>query len=566
MKSSRYIILFLAILFYIGCANPITPQGGPKDTESPRLILTNPEYLKVNFDGNEISLTFDEWVVLNNVNKNFIASPPLGKEPNIKLKKRTVHLRFTDSLKKNTTYNFYFGDMIADLNEGNLYKGLTFTLSTGSYVDSLSINGSLVNAFDLKPLKGHLILGYVDNAVPDSIHSDSIAAKIRPDFVTVTDELGKFKMQFLPRKSLQIVAINDLNGNYRYDSELNEEIAFYNEPITPIYEFCEIRDSLMKDSIHIHSHDMDRVNLFSFKYSDSINRVIKEDVSKPMQLGLVLRYPSDSLKYRFIYAKKAVDSIDHITVINKSNDSLLFWFPKYSDSLKIEISSNGKIIDTVNTIIESFEKYQKTKYSLPKPSIQLKYSNNYHYYKPLWLEFSAPVAELYNDKSIFVVNKDSIPVKFYIDSINPCMVMVDYLLSPEIKYELIIADSAFVDIYGNYFPQTNFNISSRSKESYGNFDIKITNETGEQIIIQLLNDKEAIVREHIIRGGDETVKFDLLNRGEYSVKAIIDLNKNGRWDSGNYYRKREPESVLFFEKKINIRENWDLEEEWSIVK
>lgn len=566
MNLDKYIILFIAIVLYIGCANPITPQGGPKDTQAPRLILTNPEYLKVNFNGSEITLTFDEWVVLNNVNKNFIASPPLSKEPDIKLKKRTLYLKFTDSLKKNTTYNFYFGDMITDLNEGNIYKGLAFTLSTGSYIDSLSISGSLVNAFDLKPLKGHLIMGYVDNAVPDSISRDSIASKIRPDFLTVTDEFGDFKMQFLPRNNLQIVAVNDLNGNYRYDSELNEEIAFYNELITPTYEYCEGGDSLVKDSIHINCHDVDRVNLFSFKYTDSINRVIKEDVSKPMQLSLVMRYPSHSLKYRFLYPNKSVDSIEHIAVMNKTKDSLLFWFTKYSDSLKIEISGNGKIIDTVNTIIESFEKYQKVKRSLSKPSIQLKNYTNYHYYKPLWLDFSAPVAGLENDRSIFVVGKDSIPVKFNIDSINPCRVMVDYLLKDETKYGLIIADSAFVDIYGNYFPKTIFNISSRSKESYGNFNIKIVNHTGEQVIIQLLNDKEAIVREHIISVGAESVKFDLLNRGEYRIKAIVDLNKNGCWDSGNYYKRVEPEPVIFFEKKINIRENWDLEEEWIIVK
>lgn len=556
MRFIGYIFSLLLLTIYLGCANPVTPQGGPKDVTAPKLILTDPEYLAVDFNGDKISLTFDEWVVLSNINKNFISSPPLSAPPKIKLKKRTVNVVFTDSLRSNTTYSFYFGDMITDLNEGNLYQGLTFTLSTGNYVDSLSIIGSVVNAFDMTPMKGHLVLGYIENEIPDTIPWDSIAMRMRPDFVTVTDAQGKYKLQFLPDKKLRLVAINDINGNYMYNKELNEDIAFISKSIMPISSIEHDVDSL-KTSYTIHS----------FKQVDSINKVLKVDDSQPMRLNLTLRYPSDYIEYKFIKAKIPVDSITYNAVISKGNDSLMFWFPKYSDSLQIEITTGieRKMIDTVSAFINSFEKLRKEKKSVSKPSIQVKYASNYHYYKPILLEFSTPVSWIDNEKSKFIIENDTLTTKWQIDTDNPCFVRVDTVLVPDTKYQIVIPDSTFMDIYGNYFPQYTFNVNSRSIESYGNLELNVANNTGENLIIQLLDDKNKIIKEQVVDTKSSKLEFYLLNRGDYKIKAILDINKNGRWDTGDYFQMREPEQVLFFDKTINVRENWDIEEDWIIT-
>jgi hypothetical protein len=48
------------------------------------------------------------------------------------------------------------------------------------------------------------------------------------------------------------------------------------------------------------------------------------------------------------------------------------------------------------------------------------------------------------------------------------------------------------------------------------------------------------------------------------LKIIDDLNNNGKWDTGDYIYKLQPEPVRLFPKEIIIRANWDVEEEWKL--
>ena len=42
-------------------------------------------------------------------------------------------------------------------------------------------------------------------------------------------------------------------------------------------------------------------------------------------------------------------------------------------------------------------------------------------------------------------------------------------------------------------------------------------------------------------------------------------NKNGKWDTGNYLQKIQPEKVIYYDGSINIRSNWDLDLEWKVT-
>ena len=60
------------------------------------------------------------------------------------------------------------------------------------------------------------------------------------------------------------------------------------------------------------------------------------------------------------------------------------------------------------------------------------------------------------------------------------------------------------------------------------------------------------------------VKFEYLLPGKYKIKIIKDRNHNGKWDTGNYRLKLQPEEVVYFPKEIEIRANWDVEENWAL--
>jgi hypothetical protein len=83
-----------------------------------------------------------------------------------------------------------------------------------------------------------------------------------------------------------------------------------------------------------------------------------------------------------------------------------------------------------------------------------------------------------------------------------------------------------------------------------------------QFILQLLSEKDAVIRQKIIsRSGD--VLFDYLMPAGYKVKMIVDRNFNGKWDTGKYSNRSLPERVVFYPGTLTIRANWDLEEEWQ---
>ena len=58
--------------------------------------------------------------------------------------------------------------------------------------------------------------------------------------------------------------------------------------------------------------------------------------------------------------------------------------------------------------------------------------------------------------------------------------------------------------------------------------------------------------------------FQHLKGGKYGLRAIVDTDGNGAWTPGDYWQHRQPEKVLLFEKTLELRENWDMEEKWTI--
>lgn len=147
----KYFSLLL-ILLTIGCAKRGSITGGTKDTIAPVLKSSLPKNFSTNFTGKEIKLVFDEYVKLKNANKQLIISPPMKNQPEILPynASKIVTIKIKDTLLPNTTYSFNFGQSIEDNNEGNPYSQFKYVFSTGSYIDSLSLNVRVKDALEKK--------------------------------------------------------------------------------------------------------------------------------------------------------------------------------------------------------------------------------------------------------------------------------------------------------------------------------------------------------------------------------------------------------------------------------
>ena len=112
MKHRTIWILLLISFFFTSCANIIPPSGGDRDSLPPVLVSATPKDSAINVSPKLITLTFDEFVSLQDVNSNLIVSPTLKDNPIVDNKLKNVTIKFKDSLEANTTYSLNFGLVI----------------------------------------------------------------------------------------------------------------------------------------------------------------------------------------------------------------------------------------------------------------------------------------------------------------------------------------------------------------------------------------------------------------------------------------------------------------------
>ena len=147
-------VLCLVTLAFIlaNCARPGSPGGGPKDTQPPQIIKSEPPNYSTHFSADRFRIDFDEFIELNNINQSILISPPMKEMPDFKPKGKSLLVKFEEPLKENTTYTLFFGDGIVDITEKNVVTDNTYIFSTGDRVDSMSMEGIVVNALDQKPV------------------------------------------------------------------------------------------------------------------------------------------------------------------------------------------------------------------------------------------------------------------------------------------------------------------------------------------------------------------------------------------------------------------------------
>src|ERR1051326_2289353 len=197
LRSIRVIRVPLFISVFVlefnSCATIMAPNGGPKDTIPPNVVKYMPDSAATNFKSREINIAFNEYIQLKDINNQLIISPPLVEQPEIKLVKyRILNIQFKKPLKENTTYTLNFGNSIADYNEGNVLDGFQYIFSTGSFIDSLQVNGKVQYAYDHKVEKGILVMLY-DVSQYDASALDSLPYKVIPSYFTKTKPEGSLR-------------------------------------------------------------------------------------------------------------------------------------------------------------------------------------------------------------------------------------------------------------------------------------------------------------------------------------------------------------------------------------
>ena len=545
------------VLYAIACATIVPPTGGPKDITSPKMVSSEPKNLSTNFNDKKIIINFNEYIALKTPEKYILISPPMFETPDIKTKGRSVVIKIKDSLRVNTTYNFYLGDAIVDITESNPVTNYNFAFSTGPEIDSLSLSGNVTDAFTRMPVKGALVMLYSD-------FTDSIPMKQIPTYVSRTSDNGDFNLNNLASGKYRAVALTDGNSDYMYNLP-TETVGFISDSVTPYYSAVTIQDTNVANS---DAAKQLLVSIDMFPEPDSVQRILKSVIAATNRLSVALRYGMVKPGFRVL---NFPDSLTwSVLEWNKSSDTLNAWLLNKPDTLKLEVTDGGVVLDTViiSTTVKTIgktksqETNQRLRYNTNTSGGMLGYGN------PLILTFVNPVKNIFPDSIKLTISRitDTItitPVVKFTDSIQRHL-SITYNWNDVDKYNLYIPKGSITDIYSDSCDSTHVIFQMRSLEEYGKFAVLINRQDQTYpVIVQLLNEKGLALGERSITSG-KRVDFGILAPGKYGLKAIMDTNGNGRWDTGVFLKKIQPERVLVHPKLFEVRTNWELEETWDL--
>ena len=586
-KCVRHIIVFVMAMLLVGCANVVSPSGGPKDTKQPVVLEATPENSSTNFTGKTIHLTFDEFIVLNNPSNNVLISPPMNKKPTYRTSGKTLIIKFEEPLRPNTTYSINFGDAIKDLHEGNIFKGYVFNFSTGEDIDSLSLQGKVTSAADLKPQEGFIVGLYSNDN--DTLTLDSLPYRVKPFYITTTNKKGEFEFSGLADKEYLIFALNDNNSNMIYDLP-NEEIAFYSDMVRPYYIDKQIvkealkTDSIATDSLsavdsilEIKKPEYPSYELFSFIQDDSVQKLFKKELVEEGILRFVFRYPADNVS--ITAAEPLPDTFDIMPVYSIKRDTILWYYTPCKDSLWISINDGVNISDSIHYSLKPRETSSRRRRMQQEETPKIKrlsVKNNTKGSKlkpdqPLILTFNDPIVRLnLPDSMLWVENKDTIYQNIQFDKVDEYGFKYKIVknLKPEDSYKLVIPDSVFYSFRGYTNDTVRLAFSVQEESAFGN--IYLTVEIPQdvpQVIVELQTEQGKTINKQIVTKTEE-LAFEYLDPGKYKLKATIDLDANGEWSPGNFSKRLQPEKILFYKGTLEVRANWDidLDEPWKIEK
>jgi len=518
---SNLCLLFITCTVLFNCANRGTPSGGDKDELPPEIVKSVPENNSVNFNTKEIKIYFDEYIKLNDIQKQLIISPPMDPAPEITplgSASKYITIKIHDTLQKNTTYAFNFGTSIVDNNEGNPYPYYRYVFSTGSHIDSLSIGGFVKNSLERTPDDFVSVLLYEVNGT----FNDSVIYKQKPKYITNTlDSVTSFKLENLKAGKYLMVALKEKSDDYIFQQK-TDKIAFKKEFVTvpsdSVYEL-----NLFKEIIDFKAV---RPNLVSG------NKIAFGYEGEGENIGIELLSETTS-NFKSIITKEV------------DKDTLNYWYkPNFEvDSVMVKVSKANNA-ETFKVNLRDLPK--DTLIVKPIEGRQLKLLEDFQ------LQGTTPFIAI-DENKISILDKDSTNISFStkLDKLNN-IYNFTFDKTEDNAYRIELFPGALTDFFEDRNDTLNYNVRTRSEIDYGEVRVNLEN-ARYPVIVQLVDQRGEIEAEQYVLNGVKPIDFLSLNPGKYFIRVIFDANENRKYDPGNYLMKLQPERVSYYPDEIEVR-------------
>lgn len=532
--------LFFAVLIVAGCAKQTALSGGERDTVPPQALEYRPPLFATQFQQRSFSITFDEFFSVDNLASKLIVSPPLDYPVEYEIRRKTLTVTWQDTLLPHTTYQFNFGGAIVDLTERNPTTDLVYVFSTGDYIDSLTIGGSLTLARDNTPLQGAAVMLYQGQA-------DSLPLTSKPNYFGMSGPNGTFDIRYLPEGDFKMFVLKEENTNYLYNGP-PEIIGF----------------PVMRPTAQLADSTATRVHIPTFIEPDTSFYILSTEQRDFGFYQTVFSRPAVDPSIQFTIPDTDIE-METASVLSKNRDTLRTWLRLPEDNigeLRVIVRDESRLADTSFWYLETDPKY------MDQPSLEMRANigaGKLDRNRDLTLTFTNPIIEVDTGLIQLIRDSVSVPIPAPVPSASGLKYSFQLDPQPDHSYLLIVDGGAFKGYFGEYNDSTAFSYSLRDTEYYGTLSLKVNDSlfaANPNPIVQFLSPQGTVLRTDRISDGG-SIHYPQLAPGKYGLKLVFDRNDNMQWDPGSYAEKRQPEKVVIYPDPIEVRSNWDLELEWT---
>ena len=372
---------------------------------------------------------------------------------------------------------------------------------------------------------------------------DSVVRTLRPFYFAKTDTAGRFRIENVRAGTFKGFALKDENLNYKFD-QANELIGF-------------------PDSLIVVSSDSSAPIELRLFGEQKVARLLDSDAEKYGQVKLIFNQPPPRT------LKVDVENVGQKTVLEYDADTLRVWYDLqnptawelyvsqdtlWRDTVKVPALERGVYLrDLQLAMVEKPDSATVVRLN-PDRSIQMKFTF------PL-VSYDTTKLHVYED----TIRREIQPA-ILIDSLEPRRLSLRYPWKEDKVYQLEMLPEMVTDLYGLLNKDTllvNYRIEPR--KSFATLQLTIDSLDADlNYVVQLLYQGSSLVEEFQVAGVNTYQKqFKTLSPGAYTVQIITDYNNNGRWDTGNYDLKRQPEPII--QRKLEtLRANWEVESKISL--
>ncbi|ABB23107.1 Ig-like domain-containing protein [Pelodictyon luteolum] len=207
MKGTTHILKALLILLAVGtagCASDKPPTGGLPDPTPRQVFFSDPDSGAVNISPRKIRFLFSHLTTARELLYSLHFSPQVDNY-HVTVNGMEGEIDIFSPLRPNQTY-------IVTLNK-RLFESYTLPFSTGPQIDTSLVRGRVFNE-DMTPSASAFVLAY---RLRDGEKRAPDMRQAKPDYLAQTDGSGNFSFRHLKKGAYSLLAVNDSNGDMRWD-------------------------------------------------------------------------------------------------------------------------------------------------------------------------------------------------------------------------------------------------------------------------------------------------------------------------------------------------------------